>query len=306
MKLLTTACVRSILKNPYKIFIGLVHHGFFTRMEDERYLKLLYHGVLGRALHLKPPVLYSEKIQWLKLHDKNPVYPVLCDKIAVRDFVRERIGEEYLVELFGAWDDPEKIDFSALPEKFVLKCTHDSGSAILCEDKKTLDIPSAKRALKKRLMMDYSIPGREWPYHNVPRRILAERYLTGCDGSQAMEFKFFCFDGKPRLVLVCTNHTRHSGNYTYRMDFTQFQIYDPFDPQPEDPHIPRPLHYEKMIEIAERLSEGFVHMRVDLYDTSEGVKFGELTLHSSSGLSQTMNERGERFLGGLLRLKNVK
>jgi len=306
MKLLSVAGVRSIPENPYKIFIGLVHHGFFSRMDDERYLRLLYHGVLGRPLHLDPPVLYSEKVQWLKLRDKNPVYPILCDKFAVRDFVRERIGEEYLVDLYGVWDDPYKIDFSALPEKFVLKCTHDSGSAMLCKDKSAFDIPSAKKTLKKRLKKDYSIQGREWPYHEVPRRVLAERYLASHDGSQAMEFKFFCFDGKAQLVLACTNQTRHSGNYTYRMDFSQFQIYDPWDSQPEDPHISKPPHYEKMIEIAERLSAGFVHMRVDLYDTDEGVKFGELTLHSSSGLSQTMTERGERFLGELLRLENVK
>lgn len=307
MKLIPATGIQSVLTNGYKIFLGLTHHGFFKKMEDERYLKLLYRGVLGRRLHLDPPVLYSEKIQWLKLHDKNPMYPMLCDKLAVRAFVREQVGEAYLIDLFGAWDDPEQIDFSVLPDQFVLKCTHDSGSAIICKDKKTFDFDAAKIALKKRIANDYSIPGREWPYRDVPRRVLAERYLINADGSQAMDFKFFCFDGKAHLVLVCTNHVdRHSGNYTYLPDFTLFPIYQSRKPEPADPHLEKPERFEKMIEVAERLSAGLVHARVDLYDTPAGIKFGEMTLHSSSGLSQPMTERGDRFLGELLHLENVR
>ena len=307
MKLIPAAGIRSVLTNLYKIFVGLTHYGLFPRMNDERYLKLLYRGVLGRPLHLDPPVLYSEKIQWLKLHDKNPIYPVLCDKIAVRDFVKERVGEHLLTDLYGVWDRPDQIDFSTLPDQFVLKCTHDSGSTIICRDKSTFDTQAACKTLEQKLSKDYSIPGREWPYRDVPRRVMAEQYLIKADGSQAMDFKFFCFDGRAQLVLVSTNHTnRHTGNYTFLRDFSQFQIYQPTIPQPEDPQLPKPEHYDEMVDLAERLSEGFVHMRVDLYDTPEGIKFGELTLHSSSGLSQTMTQRGERFLGELLRLENVR
>ncbi|MBA4348340.1 MAG: glycosyl transferase [Clostridiales bacterium] len=276
-------------------------------MDDERYLKLLYRGVLGRPLQLDPPVLYSEKLQWLKLHDKNPMYPILCDKLAVRNFVRERGGEAYLNDLYGIWDSPDQIDFSILPDQFALKCAHDSGSAIICWDKATFDVNAACKTLKKKLRRDYSVPGREWPYRDVPRRVLAERYLVNTDGSQAMDYKFFCFDGKAQLVLVCTNHIdRHSGNYTYLRDFTQYQIYQSDNPEPEESEIPKPPHYEEMVAFAERLSEGLVHIRVDLYDTPEGIKFGELTQYSSSGLSQTMTLSGEQFLGGLLRLENVK
>lgn len=307
MKLIPATGIQSVLTNGYKIFLGLTHHGFFKKMEDERYLKLLYRGVLGRRLHLDPPVLYSEKIQWLKLHDKNPMYPMLCDKLAVRDFVREQVGEAYLIDLFGTWADPEQIDFSVLPDQFVLKCTHDSGSAIICKDKKTFDFAEAKIALKKRIANDYSIPGREWPYRDVPRRVLAERYLINEDGSQAMDFKFFCFDGKAHLVLVCTNKTDPgSGNYTFLPDFTPFRIYQSRVPESEEPRLAKPDCFDAMIEVAERLSAGLVHARVDLYDTPAGIKFGEMTLHSSSGLSQTMTERGERFLGELLHLENVK
>jgi hypothetical protein len=196
LKLLPWNALCKILKNPLKLFVWLTHHGFFSRMKDERYLKLLYRGVTGRKLHLNPPVLYSEKIQWLKLHDKNSIYPVFCDKIAVRNFVRDCVGEEHLVDLYGVWDDPDEIDLSTLPEQFVLKCTHDSGSVIICKDKSTLDLEVAKRALRRWLSRDYSVQGREWPYKGLPRRIMAERYLVNADGSRAMDYKFFALTAR--------------------------------------------------------------------------------------------------------------
>jgi hypothetical protein len=235
MKLLPAGGIRSVLINPYKIFAGLTHHGFFTRMDDERYLRLLYHGVLGRPLHLDPPRDFSEKLQWLKLHDKNSIYPLLCDKIAVRDYVSERIGEQYLIPLLGSWSDPDEIDASALPNRFVLKCTHDSGSAILCPDKSRFDWKSAKRALKRRLKKDYAVAGREWPYHDVPRWILAEAYLGADDGTPPMDYKFFCFDGKVAVVLVYIHHPDRDGSsYTFLPDFTPVSIYDNLGEEPED------------------------------------------------------------------------
>ena len=305
MKLLSTNGIRTVLKNPCKIFAGLTHLGFFTRMDDERYLRLLYHGVLGRPIHLNPPVLYSEKMQWLKLHDKNPVYTQLCDKIAVREYVSRLAGEQYLIPLLGVWENPDQIDFDLLPNRFVLKCTHDSGSAILCADKSKFDRTAAKETLKKKLRKDYSLAGREWPYHDVPRRVLAETHLGDEDGTPPNDVKFFCFDGKVALVLVYIHrHDRKNGSYTFLPDFTPFQIYEN-DEEPEQT-ISRPPHFDEMIALCEKLSEGFAHMRVDLYDTPEGVKFGEITLHSSSGLSITMTERGEVYLGELLRLEEGK
>lgn len=299
--------IRNVYFNPYRLFAIITRFGCFAHMEDERYLKLLYRGVVGRPLHLDPPVLFSEKLQWLKLHDKNPIYPVLCDKLAVREYVRGRVGEERLIQLLGVWESAEQIDFAALPERFVLKCAHDSGSAIVCRDRSKFDEQAARSTLKHNLRRDYSIAGREWPYRDVPRRILAERFLTGAEGTQAAEYKFFCFDGKVRLLLICTNHeNRYAGNYTYTPDFSLFPVYKSILNEPEDPHIFRPQRYDEMVEIAERLSAGFVHMRVDLYDTAEGIKVGELTLHSSSGLSQTMILQGDRYLGECMNLDALK
>ena len=306
MKLLPAGGIRSVLINPYKIFAGLTHHGIFARMDDERYLSLLYHGVLGRPLHLDPPRDYSEKLQWLKLHDKNPIYPLLCDKIAVRDYVSRRIGAQYLIPLLGVWNDPDEINASALPNRFVLKCTHDSGSAILCPDKSRFDWKAAKRTLKRRLKKDYAVAGREWPYHDVPRRILAEAYLGADDGTPPMDYKFFCFDGKVAVVLVYIHHPDRDGSsYTFLPDFTPVSIYDNLGEEQEDQPIERPEHYDEMIALAEKLSAGLVHVRVDLYDTPDGVKFGELTLHSSSGLSITMRPDGDRYLGDQLNIDNI-
>ncbi|MDD4311707.1 MAG: ATP-grasp fold amidoligase family protein, partial [Eubacteriales bacterium] len=251
-------------------------------MDDERYLRLLYHGVLGRPIHLAPPVLYSEKMQWLKLHDKNPIYTKLCDKIAVRDYVSQRVGEQYLIPLLGVWENPDEIDFTSLPNRFVLKCTHDSGSAILCADQSKFDHKAARETLKKKLKRDYSIAGREWPYHDVPRRVLAETHLGAEDGTPPVDFKFFCFHGKVELILAYV-HQEDGNNcsYTFLPDFSEFPIYKNDD----EPNLTfaRPPHLEEMITLAETLSNGFAHMRVDLYDTAAGVKFGEITLHSSSG-----------------------
>ena len=298
--------IRKVYLNPYRLFAIASRFGFFSHMSDERYLKLLYRGVIGRELHLDPPVLYSEKIQWLKLHDKNPLYPTLCDKLAAREFVRQRVGEEHVIDLLGVWERAEQIDFATLPEQFVLKCTHDSGSAIVCRDRSTFDPLAARTKLHRKLRRNYSLAGREWPYRDVPRRILAEHFLTGSDGAQAEEYKFFCFHGTVRLLLICTNHeNRYAGNYTYLPDFSLFPVYQSILDEPEDPNRIRPQRYEEMIQIAERISAGFVHMRVDLYDTKDGIKVGELTLHSSSGLSQTMTERGDRYLGECMDLDSM-
>ena len=295
----------SLWENPYKLFLILSRRGVFSRMKDERYLRLLYHGVMGRPLHLDPPVLYSEKIQWLKLHDKNPIYPALSDKVAVREFVRDRAGDAYLTNLLGVWDNPDQIDFSTLPDRFVLKCNHDSGSYILCKDKSKFDTQAAIKTLKKLLKKDYATPGREWPYRYVPRRVLAEEYLYGDNESRVMDFKFFCFHGKAQFVLVRKFYNdREYDNYTFLPDFSEYQIYRYKKPEAEHPQIPKPPRYEEMRTIAERLSAGFTHVRVDLYDTSEGVKFGEMTLYNASGLSKFLTLEGDRWLGEHLRLEN--
>ena len=296
--------IGAFLHNPCKIFVALTHRGWFEKMDDERYLRLLYRGVMGRKLHLNPPRTYNEKVQWLKLHDKNPIYPQLCDKIAVREIVKERIGEDCFTPILGVWDDPDEIDFAALPERFVLKCTHDSGGVILCPNKAEFDEEAARESLKNWLKRDYSIAGREWPYRFVPRRVLAEAFLPGTDGARPDDYKFYCFDGKVGIILLCTNRRKAHADYLlFDMDLNPYRINDITIALPEGFVMPRPPHLDEMIEIARRLSAGFKHVRVDLFDTPEGVRFGEITLYDQSGLNDDFTYEGDLDMGKMIDLK---
>lgn len=293
-----------LLANPCILFVELTHHGFFRRMPDELYLRLLYRGVMGKKLHLNPPVTYNEKIQWLKLHDKNPLYPQLCDKLAVRDFVRERVGDAYFVPILGVWDDPDDIDFSALPERFVLKCTHDSGGVILCMDRSTLDADAARRDLKQWLKRDYSRAGREWAYKGVPRRVLAEEFIGHTDGSRPDDIKLYCFRGKVFSICVCTNRRKAHADYLlFDRELRPYRINDMTIALPEDFVMPRPPHFDEMVALAERLSAGLLHVRVDLYDTPAGIRFGEMTLYDQSGLNNDFTYEGDKDMGKFLPLE---
>lgn len=301
-----TSKIMMFIRNPFKIFVSLTHRGWFEKMNDELYLRLLYRGVMGKALHLNPPVTYNEKVQWLKLHDKNPIYSQLCDKIAVRDFVRERIGDAYFTPIFGIWDDPDQIDFSTLPEQFVLKCTHDSGGVILCPNKAELDFDAVRASLKAWLKRDYSIAGREWPYHFVPRRVFAEALLPGTNGERPDDYKFYCFGGEVCFILFCTNRRKAHADYFYfDAELRPFRVNEITNTLPKDYRLPRPQHFEEMQEIARRLSAGFPHIRVDLFETPLGVRFGEMTLYDQSGLNDDFSDAGDREMGEALNLETI-
>ena len=296
---------RSFRANPYKLFVKLSRFGFFRNMPDEMYLKLLFRGILGRSLCLDSPISYSEKVQWLKLHDKNPIYPKLCDKYAVRDFVRECAGEDCLIPLLGVWDSPEQIDFSSLPEQFVLKCTHDSGSVIICTYKADLDISDVRRKLKKWLRRDYSYLGREWAYHDVPRRVIAEAFIGDEAGTRPDDYKFYCWQGKVFSVLLCVNRRQGGANYLF---------YDPaFAPRYmsiggtlrglEEFPLTKPPHFEEMKMLAQQLAKGLNHVRVDLYDTPEGVRFGEMTLYPNSGFNTGYTQEFNDYFGSFIHLE---
>jgi hypothetical protein len=297
--------IGKVINNPFKLFVALTHLGWFKKMNDELYLRLLYRGEMGKKLHLTPPRTFDEKLQWLKLHDKNPIYPQLCDKIAVRDFVRERVGDTHITPIFGIWDDPDKIDFSTLPEQFVLKCTHDSGGVILCPNKSELDRDAVRASLKKWLMRDYSIAGREWPYHFVPRRVFAEAFLPGTIGARPDDYKFYCFDGVVRIILLCTNHRKTHTDYLYfDTELRPYPINALSIALPKDYKMPIPPHLNEMLEIARQLSAGFPHVRVDLFDTPGGVRFGEITLYDRSGLNIDFSYEGDLDMGNMLNLGN--
>ena len=267
------------------VFFALSSRKLLNWMPDQLYLSVLWRAYFHTKLDWKNPKSFNEKVQWLKVKDRNPLYPTLVDKYAVRAWIKEKIGEEYLVPLVGGpWNSFDEIDFGALPERFVLKCTHDSGNVVICQDKHALDLVAAKEKIEKSLQRNYYWGGREWPYQYVQPRIIAEQYMESASSGELMDYKFMMFGGEHRCAFVCSNRFAGSKlNVTFfDPDWKRlpFERHYHADPQP----LPQPECYAEMIRVAETLSKGFPLMRVDLYEINHRVYFGEMTLYPGSGL----------------------
>ena len=193
--------------------------GLYNSMPDRDYLERKFEALMGTPLHLDAPQTFNEKLQWLKLYDRKPEYTMMVDKYRVREYIAQKIGAEYLIPLLGVWDSPDEIDFAALPEQFVLKCNHNSGLGMcICKDKSTLDLRKVRRELRKGLRQDYYLPGREWPYKDVPRKIIAEKFMIDNEVNELRDYKFFCFRGYVDSVMLCFE--RDSGD-------TKFYFFSP-------------------------------------------------------------------------------
>lgn len=267
-----------------RIFDALNYRKMLNWLPDKVFLEAAFRARFGRKLNLNNPETFNEKLQWLKLYNRKPEYTKMVDKYLVRDYVKEKIGEEYLIPLLGVWDDPEKIDFDELPMQFVLKCNHNSGLGMcICKDKNSLDINKVKEELKKGINQNYYLTSREWPYKDVPRRIIAEKYMVDESGYELKDYKFYCFDGKVKLVMI--NSDRMSSEKTKANYFDE--NYQPLDFVwgYENAEIPpqKPEKFEEMKYLAEKLSEGISHVRIDFYQTPSGIYFGEITFFDGSG-----------------------
>lgn len=256
---------------------------------------------MKKILNLKNPKTFNEKLQWLKLYDRNPKYTTNVDKYKVREYISDKIGDEYLIPLIGVWNNPDDIDFDTLPKKFVLKCNHNSGKGlIICKDKSNLNLDKTKKELKNALKEDYYMRSREWPYKNVPRKIICEEYL----GENPNDYKFFCFNGKVEYILVCSD----------RFDSIKETFFDrnwnvaPFKrPNIEiDDKIKKPINFNKMIELSEFLSKDIPFLRVDFYEVDNEIYFGELTFYTASGFSPFEPNDWDYKLGDLIELPENK
>lgn len=282
--------------------------GFYHTMPDEEYLKRLYKLNFGRDLDLENPCTFNEKLQWLKLHNRKPEYTMMVDKYKVREYIKEQLGEEYLIPLLGVWDDPDEIDFDALPNQFVLKCNHNSGLGMcICKDKSRLNIAKVKARLRKGMAQDYYMTGREWPYKDVPRKIICEKFMvdhSDWEGSDQglTDYKFYCFDGEAKVVMIASD--RYSKKQTrfdyFDRDYHQLSM-TWGNPNSEIPPA-KPACYEEMLTIADRLSAGIPHVRVDLYNANGQIYFGELTFFDGSGLDKIEPEEWDYRLGSWIEL----
>ena len=296
---------RKITSNPFEIFSYINKAGFLKGLSDEAFVKIMFRTKFGRKLNLENPEMFSEKLQWLKLYNRRPEYTDLVDKLNVRNFIKEKIGEEYLIPLIGAWDSPDEIDFDALPDKFVLKCNHNSGTGMcICRDRSTLDTEKVRKELRKGLAEDYYIFTREWPYKNVKRKIICEVFMEDSGTSELRDYKFFCFNGIPRFLLVISDREKE-GEKT-KVDFCGMDgkhlpvKSDVFEISETDPELPS--EFEKMKELAVTLSQGIEFVRVDFYQVNGRVYFGEMTLFPLSGFVPYTPEAFDYQMGSWLEL----
>ena len=252
-------------------------------LSDEAYLKALFRLKMGYKLNLKHPKTYSEKLMWLKLHDHKPEYTTLVDKCAVKQHVAGIIGEQYVIPTIGVWDRPEEIDWDSLPKQFVLKTTHGGGNTgvVICKDKASFDKENAITKLRESLKQDIYRTLREWPYKDVPRRILAEEYIEA-ENNDLPDYKFFCFDGEVKALFIGTE--RGSGNVKFDYFDADFNHLDLVQTHPmSGRQIEKPVCFEEMKEVASKLSQGITHVRIDLYEVKGKVYFGEYTFYHHGG-----------------------
>ena len=278
-------------------FLVLAGRGLRGRLPAEAFLKRMYRIRMGRELNLERPETYTEKLQWLKLYDHRPEYTVMVDKYEVKNYVAEKIGPEYVIPLLGVWERAEDIDFDALPEKFVLKTTHDSGSYIVCKDKEKLDIPAARKRMAKFLKRKYYDCNREWPYKNVKPRIIAEQYMEDSRCGELRDYKFFTFGGVPKVLYIAQG--RGKGEPTVADFFDMEFNHLPFTIDHDMAEVPpeKPENFELMKVLAAKLSEGTPQLRVDFYEVDGRVYFGEMTFFHCSGTEGFHPESWDRRFG---------
>ena len=262
------------------------------------YLKLVYKAKTGRKLNLENPKGYNEKLNWLKIHDIHPEYRDLVDKLKVRDFVAETVGEDYLFPLLGTWDNFEDIDFDALPDSFVLKCSHDSGSIRIINDKNAVDREELAKFYSGRLKFSPYSACREYPYQGIRPMIMAEKRMGGTNGIN--DYKFFCFDGKPELMFVATDRTTDVRFDFFDMDFNHLPIYN-IHPN-SDKVIEKPVCFDEMKQLCEKLTAGMRTVRLDLYEIDGKVYFGEFTFFHGGGFYLFEPDEWERKLGDLIKI----
>ena len=288
-------------------FNYLAFKGWYKKLNDEEYLRRRYKATFHRELNLEEPQYYTEKLQWLKLYDHNPLYTTLVDKYEVKKYISDKIGDEYVIKTLGVWNSFDEIDFDSLPDKFVLKCTHDSGGLVICKDKSKLDYVEAKNKINKSLSNNYYLLGREWPYKNVKPRIIAEEFMEDNETKELRDYKFFSFDGVTKALFIATE--RQNPNEDTKFDFFDIDFnHLPFTNGHPNALVPpaKPVMYDEMVKIANKLSEGLPHVRVDLYEVNGRVYFGELTFTHWSGLVPFDPEEWDLKFGEWLKLPDSK
>ena len=273
---------------------------------DNIYIKRAYRNMMGKELDLNNPKTFNEKLQWLKLYDRRKEYTKMVDKYEAKEYVANIIGEEYIIPTIGVYDSFDEIDFDKLPKQFVMKCTHDSGGNVICKDKSKLDIEKAREKINNSLKTNYYWVWREWPYKNVKPRIIIEPYLEDKKYKELRDYKFFVFSGKVELMFIASNRQGKGDTYFDFFD-RKFKHLDVINGHPMNPKgVEKPKNYNKMIELAEKLSNKVPQVRIDFYEINGKIYFGEITFYHWSGFTPFEPEEWDYKFGEYIKLPNKK
>lgn len=279
----------------YKVVHRLAPWSF---ADDKAYLSFKFFEKFGRPIDLRQPRTFNEKLNWMKLYDRKPLYTRMADKAAAREYVAERVGDRYLNRLIGVYDDVDDIDWDSLPDRFVMRANQGCKFNIICHDRSALDTAAAEAKLRVWMDDNGYFHVREWPYRDIRPRIVCEEFLDGDPKWGLLDYKFFCFAGEPTFVAVDHDRFSHHSQVFYDMDWNE----QPFVhglPKPDE-RSPRPGCFDEMIGVARTLAAGHPFVRVDLYDHQGQVVFGELTFHPAGSFKPITPAEYDLELGRLV------
>lgn len=291
------------VKHPEWVF-GVFLRRFFSKwMSDRTFIKWEYFSGMKKFPDLENPTTFNEKLQWLKLNDIHPEYSRIVDKAESKKYVKEVLGEggeEFLIPTLGVWNSFNEIDFSILPNQFVLKTTHDSGGVVVIKDKINMNLTKVQETIQRSLNHNFYYQHREYPYKDIKPRILAEKFMVDESGTELKDYKFFCFNGEPKFLFVATDRPKNTHFDFFDMNWKHLPITQGHPNSTKE--IKKPVGFENMKSLAQRLSKGFPHVRVDLYDINGHVYFGELTFFHFSGNVPFEPEEWDYKIGEWLKL----
>ena len=298
--------ISKLINNPRLLLIWFVKRTSKLVPDDKRYLSMRWLSVMGYSMPWDNPRTYNEKQQWLKLYDRKPEYTMMVDKFLVKKYVANIIGEEYIIPTIGVWESADDIDFDSLPDRFAIKCNHNSGTGMyICKDKSKMNVEKVREGLRNGLKENYYIYNREWPYKDVPRRILAEQFMEDHKTGELRDYKFFCFDGVVRGLFIATG--RSKGEHAVCFDFfdADFNHLPVLHGHPNAKVMPeKPETFEEMKRIASVLSKGIPSVRIDLYEINEKVYFGEITFTHWGGFMPFTPREWDAKFGEWIKLPN--
>lgn len=287
--------LKRYLRDPYFALGCDLIHKHPNWMSDEFFLRTQWRFFMGTKLNLKNPKTFNEKLQWLKIHDHNPLYTTLVDKLLVKEWIAAKIGSQYVIPTLAVWESAEDIDISKLPDQFVLKCNHDSGSVVICKEKSSFDLDAARKKLAEALKRNWYDEYREWAYKNVKPCVFAEAYMEDRDLGEIPDYKIFTFSGEPKIIQVDFDRFKaHKRNlYDTAWNYIEAKIQFPNDPNTT---IDKPKALQELLELSKKISKGITHVRTDFYIINEKIYFGEMTFYHGAGYEQfSPRELGEYF-----------